>query len=399
VVGDALYIVGGSDDGGPLGSVERASIDADGTLSSFATVAGVALTTARAAHTSVVAGNSLYIIGGDDGVAMSSVERASLDAGGALSGFGAVSGVTLATPRAQHATVVAGDSLYLIGGFNGGTLDSVERATIGADGALSSFVTVPGLVLAQARYGHSAAVIGSTLYVIGGSYGFPVLGSVEQTTIGADGSLSGFVTVPGVVLVTPRNGHTSVVVGDALYVLGGSDATGTAIDSVERATINADGSLSTFATVAGGALASARDGHSSAVIGDSLFVAGGLDTGGNLVTALERATINTDGSLSSFATVASVDLATPRYLQSSVVAGSSLYIVGGSQGAGEILDSVEQANISTADGSLSGFTLVPGSTLVTSRQNHSNVVLGNMLYVLGGWNGAYVGSVERAILQ
>ena len=45
--------------------------------------------------------------------------------------------------------------------------------------------------------------------------------SVERATINADGSLGAFSIVPDVALVTARGDHTTVVIGDWLYVLGG----------------------------------------------------------------------------------------------------------------------------------------------------------------------------------
>jgi Kelch motif len=66
--------------------------------------------------------------------------------------------------------------------------------------------------------------------------------------LNADGSLGPFALVPGVTLVTPRSGHTGARIGNYLYVFGGRNALGYP-DSIERALINIDGSLSMFTAV------------------------------------------------------------------------------------------------------------------------------------------------------
>src|SRR6185369_5521969 len=65
VVKDAVYVVGGSGTDGALNSVERAAINADGTIRTFTLVADVTLTEARARHTATVIGSSLFVIGGE----------------------------------------------------------------------------------------------------------------------------------------------------------------------------------------------------------------------------------------------------------------------------------------------------------------------------------------------
>jgi hypothetical protein len=143
---------------------------------------------------------------------------------------------------------VIGRWRYLVGGTAGTTaLASVERAPINPGGTLGTF-TDAGVSLVTLRRGHTAVVIGPWLYVIGGARAAGTLGTVERAAIAADGTLGAFATVSGVDLVAVREHHTSVVIQSYLYMTGGDGPGDT--DTIERATIAADGSLGDFATVA-----------------------------------------------------------------------------------------------------------------------------------------------------
>src|SRR5690606_14307 len=89
------------------------------------------LAIARSNATSAVVKGYLYVLGGDsNGTPLSSIERAVINADGSLGTFSAVP-VALVTPRASHQTMLAGDYLYVLGGYgSSGSLASVERALI-----------------------------------------------------------------------------------------------------------------------------------------------------------------------------------------------------------------------------------------------------------------------------
>jgi len=278
--GDYLYVLGG--DAG--GSAERASTTGD-SLGGFAS--SVVLRKAKDRHASVVIGNHVYVLGGEAGNELDSVEVATVDQG-TLGPFDVVPGVHLVHARRDFSVAVVGNYLYVFGGYEAmdGELDSVERATIHPDGSLGSFAVVSDVSLASRHDGHTSVVIGRYVYILGG-YSNDVLPDVEQATINADdGTLSRFSKVAA--LQAKRVGHTSVVLGNRLYVIGGLGDS--KLGSVEVAAITGDGQLGSFAMAPGAALQTARDGHTSALVGDSLYVMGGNGMGGNLNT-VERATI------------------------------------------------------------------------------------------------------------
>jgi len=206
VVGSHLYVIGGAGGAGALDSVEQANINADGSLSGFAPTAGLRLVSPRRGHTAFVASNYLYVVGGSNTETLDSVERAQIDTAGALGPLAQLPDVRLAMSRRDHAMVVVGNGVYVIGGSNGSPMASLERATIKADGLLENFELVPDVQLATARYGHTATVIGDSVFVVGGTGPSGVIGDVERSRIGSDGRLGPFTSVPGISLSAARWG-------------------------------------------------------------------------------------------------------------------------------------------------------------------------------------------------
>ena len=283
VIKNWLYVIGGVDSGGgALNSIERAAINADGTVDGFELIGDIALTQARSGHTNIVVGNSLYIIGGaGGGGATSSVERSAINADGSLGNFAAVPAAALTTARSGHTISIIGDAVYAMGGARSGgaKLAGIERATIQPDGSLGAFRGID-TNLTQPRSGHTAEVVGDALYVVGGDSGSGPIGSVERAVIRGDGSLGPF-EVTGSVLTSPRSDHGSAVIGGALYVIGGSTSAGIS-RNVERAPIDASGGLGPFAAVSTTTLSAVRSGPAIASVGNMLYAIGGRGLSGPL---------------------------------------------------------------------------------------------------------------------
>jgi hypothetical protein len=275
VVGSNVYLLGGQGTEnnvfGAMRSVESAVVQADGSLATFAE-SSTPLSTARHGHAAVVVvGNanqrSVYVIGGSVASGQSdvtSVERSSVGPGGVLAGFANAAGVTLVTARNGHTATVVGKRVYVVGGYSSNTgayLSSVESATIASDGSLGTFSTVSGVVVGGLSLGtgrgyHTAAVIGRYLYVFGGATGplnnTTMLSTIERAPINPDDTLGPFAQVPNFQL--GRGEHATEIVGSSLYVIGGCvflPGRVQAVDKVERATVNADGSLGPFEQLPG----------------------------------------------------------------------------------------------------------------------------------------------------
>jgi N-acetylneuraminic acid mutarotase len=385
-----LYVVGGADGAGALNSVERAGINADGTIESFDVVDGATLVEARAGHTSVVIGDSLYVIGGSGtSGASASIERARINDDGSLGSFTLVPGVALTTARSGHTSALIGNAVYVIGGTrsDGTKLGSIERAIIESDGSLGTFTSVDA-ILALPRSGHTTELVGNALYVIGGDPGGgSPSGSVERATVGGDGTLGAFMPA-GTALVSPRSGHRSVILGSAMYVFGGSTSGGVTRE-IERAPINASGSLGGFAVAPGTALSIPRTSQSTATVGNMLYTIGGRGTG-SAVQSTERASLNADSAIDSFVT-SQVALVLPRGHHTTTVIRDAIYVIGRSGDA----NTVERGTL-LPDGTIAGFATAGGVALDTNRSSHTTAVLRHGLYVIGGSGTDALATVERA---
>lgn len=446
VIDSQLYVLGGQDTDGALeGTIERASIQTDGSLGAFEVVPGATLQSLNAAighalvlgdaiyipedqtldgsgsahpieiapitagelgalsvsdqlstrtccYAAVPAGNQVYFVGGADDVSVT----ASRSIRGSIQRSGALAKATAAVQqthggRGFGVAAVVGDRLYEIGGFDGASLATIQEAQIGG-GELGAFSASPR-TLNTARHRAAIAVIGNSVFVIGGSNrmtptsGTTGLASIERADLQPDGSLGAF-SMSGQ-LTSARSSHSAIALGGFLYVLGGG------VTSVERAPIT-NGSLGAFAVVPG-VTTQGRSMTGVAVIRDFVYLFGGGE-GASALSSIERAPIAADGTLGTFSAVGS-QLTTPRGAPTIAVIGDAVFVIGGVNQTG-VLASVERAQINP-DGSLSSFAVVPGVTLIVARVAQTAAIVGNALWVVGGdFNGVAVpATVERMELR
>ena len=297
-------------------------------------------------------------------------------------------------------------SVYLFGGqdANQNAVATVQRAPINADGTLGAF-TNAGISISSARVSSFAASTSGFVYVTGGGTVDPLLGTltggntVDGAAINPDGTLGAF-TNNGTPLTTARDSHVAITVKNFLYVIGGEDINGTPLASVERAPINANGSIGAFSAFS--SLSIPRTGPTAILTSNFLYVIGGGGAGTAIFTSIERATVGSDGTLGAFSD-AGIDLQTSRFGATTTMIGNDVYEVGGETipgdaGPGVFLTTVEHATVS--GGTLSGFNLMSGVTLATGRDGHGAAVTGNSLFIIGGFNGtAALPSIERGLLQ
>lgn len=291
VIGNWLYVVGGADTEGQMGSVERAPIRAGGELGEFR-MAATALRVPRDCHASLTVGNWLYVFGGDQRGSLDSVERAPIRAGGDLGDF-QMAGTRLAVARDEHTATRIGRYVYVIGGIRGPVqLNSVERAEVLPDGRLGPFSLYKQSLTAN-RYGHWVVVNGDHLYVVAGLSDNGDAGQVERAQILPDGELGPFMRIASR-LRERRDSPIAIGVDGWLYVIAGAreNAMHLKMTSIEAAPF-AGKSLGGF--VSGGALREGRDYHTVNRVGNWIYAIAGEKTNGGAIGSVERARVPSTG--------------------------------------------------------------------------------------------------------
>ncbi len=234
-----LYVIGGTPTGGGmLNDVQFAPINSDGSLGGWQNT--TSFTTGRLCHSSVVYNGYLYIIQGfyaSAAAPLTDVQFAKFNPDGSLGAW--QSTTTFSPARWGLKSIAYNGHLYSMGGsnWNGSyyTLSDVKYASTNADGTLNSWQDAAPLI--QSLDGPSLVAYNGFLIVAGGGH-TPVGGmsDVTYSMIGANGSLGPWHnTTP---LNSPRSAFGSVEYGGYLYVIGGQDNFGHALDDVQYAKIN-----------------------------------------------------------------------------------------------------------------------------------------------------------------
>lgn len=240
-----VYAAGGGKDangGTLLRSVERAPILADGGLGPWQREEH-ALRLPRRCAKLVVMGQYLYALGGYSGALLASVERAPIQADGSL-GEWALLDAPLTIPRYIHGAAHSATHVYIVGGHaqqGGGGETAVEWRAMDSN---SDAPWRDAAALRHGRYGLSLVSHAARLYAMGGLSGATFYDVIETSAIGADGAPGPWqATTP---LPLPLADFGALVQGDRLYVIGGTNQDGY-FNTVFSATFDADGKLNTMA--------------------------------------------------------------------------------------------------------------------------------------------------------
>ena len=221
-----VYAVGGGN--GPNGShllrsVERARILPEGGLGPWKKEKHALVSPRRCAKLAI-AGRYIYALGGYSGALLDTVERAEILPDGSL-GKWTLEPQHLTLPRYVHAVTQTNGAMFAIGGHalsQATGQPEVEWATLNAGGAPLQWRQAPPL--ATGRYGLSAITHGAHVYAIGGINNLVYLDSIEKTSVAADGALQSWqATTP---LPASRPDAGVVIYKDWVYLLGGTNASG-----------------------------------------------------------------------------------------------------------------------------------------------------------------------------
>ena len=240
-----IYVLGGGT--GPLGSdntptalVERARVRNDGRLGPWRRQAY--MTTPRRGLKVVVNRGRLYAIGGYNGTFLRSVEHADMDAAGNITGW-TLEAEQSVLERYIHAAAVWRDHVYLLGGHvhNPVKMDygDVESAVIRPNGDIAPW-EIERSMLQVPRFVASAFAMGGYLYMVGGHNEIRRLRSVEFAKIRRNGHVDAWrYAAP---LRLERSATALAVVGNTVYVLGGM-GNDRVLNEVEMARRGDDGRL------------------------------------------------------------------------------------------------------------------------------------------------------------
>jgi len=251
------------------------------------------------------------------------------------------------------------------------------------------------------RAGVAAVAVGRRIYAIGGGEfskkGLEIFKTVEYSDILPDGSLGPWkYSAP---LTMPRVYPVAVISGDYIYVMGGETLdkiyTGAKkqkapklLKSVERARINADGTLGKW-TLEKVKMHFPRRGGVVFALDGWLYAGGGF--GGDFLNDVERAPIKADGSLGKWEDDSFFNH--DRYISGFARKGRRLYVMGGHINSPErAMASVETA-LARPDGTLTEWTET--SPLYTRRFLNTALVSGDNLYAFAGHNTINLTSVEK----
>lgn len=179
---------------------------------------------------------------------------------------------------------------------------------------------------------------------------------------------------------TPRRALAAVAAHGHMYVIGGVDAQGHYVSTVEYAPIGANGELGPWQATS--SLNQGRFYLAAVVTGRYIFALGGgsgaIGEDNRPVATVERATILDDGTLSPWTIQTGLRL--PRRGLKALSIGDHIYAIGGYSGV--FLKSTEHAQVQP-DGTLGPWQVDPQQSLL-DRYIHSVARDGRRIYLLGG---------------
>ncbi len=466
VAGGNIYVVGGNDGTNNQTTVYWAKFDTnnndidspnpgDGACANWCTNSDYDLPAARRGLSLVAYNGYLYAIGGTDSScsgalnACSTVYVAKLGANGEPSLWHPsdtneanwvywYSDTALSTERRYAAAVAFNNRMYLLGGQTNADstgVTTVETADIKPTGTLTTWTTSGMTALPSERFGHTAHVYNSYLYLVGGNEGGTLKNTVDYIKIQSDGTLVSAWT-PTNDFSTARmswGGGFSAIWGAYLYVIGGCsavDAEGECTSGgitggglIELASINADGSLAFWGSISN--ITHSRIGYGLVAWRNTLYSIGGC-TAQNTTTGACTTTIltthygivNDAGDASTVATsvnnsTAPCNDAEPsdcnlpgtsyigNMMTSTAIMNGYLYIIGGCTNNGCTTTSGNTIySAISSDGSLKVPASCPGGSIVDSYCVDSTdpisggiaaagtTVFGGRIYVVGGQDGS-----------
>jgi len=274
----------------------------------------------------IVTNNRVYLLGGrlnNTSTSTSTIYTAPINPNGTLGAWAA--GAPLPVVISHSQAIVTNNRIYLLGGWNGGTsLNTVYTAPINANGTLGAWVT--GAPLPIVIYAAQTIVTNNRVYLLGGRNDVTYLSTVYTAPINANGTLGAWVNstpLPGAIAYSQ-----AIVTNNRVYLLGGVTNNGVFSSTVYTASINIDGTLSTWTI---NAPLPVTISHSQAIVTNNrVYLLGGYNNSGDL-SAVYTAPINADGTLGAWVINTSI-LPTTLSATQAIITSSRVYLLGGYDG-------------------------------------------------------------------
>jgi N-acetylneuraminic acid mutarotase len=335
---------------------------------------GGAFTTLRSGLATVAYNGYMYILGGyaSTGSNQNDVQYAAINSStGTIGAWSTTS--SFANGRGGLDAVAYNGYMYILGGYDGSTnYNDVQYAAINSNGTLGTWAATASFT--TGRRSPVAAVYNGYVYLAGGQNGTNYYNDVQYAPVNADGTLGSWATTSS--FTTNRYSPGMAAYNGYLYVLGGYNSTNGLLSDVQYASINSDGTLGSWATTT--SLTSTRDSFGVAVYNGYIYVMGGYT--GSYATTVQYAAINATGTLGSWATTSS--FTTGRYGLAGAAYNGYLYLMGGTNDTNYYNDT-QYAKVDPA-GQPQAWATDSTHTISAARALSCAVAYNGWLYDLGG---------------
>lgn len=422
-----LYIFGGCTAGSGVGcnagamtqSVYKCNLGNDGAVSGCSTANQLQIGTVPGAsgvglalHAGTVYAGYIYLVGGaapglND---LQTIRYAKFDNNNnvvAASGSGWVeptdsngNPVLMSTGRQRGTAFGYNGYLYAVGGYNasgGGLLSDIQFAKINvSNGSLEQF-DISAVTINQ-RWGLSVPVSNSYAYIIGGC----TVGNSPSCTDRTDmiqtfqiynndsGAPANYSSAANL-FPMDRFGVSATVNNGYVYLAGGCVGDldcNNAANTVEYAALNTDGSVGTWTTTA--SLPADRVYGQLEQAGGTLYYIGGQDDAKTPQSTIYYATPGIDGSIGAWSTASggigdtASTAATARTQFGATTWNDRIYILGGYNSSNGSTDTVFVSPQLTAGGNIPADSWTTSTAFNVARNGATAIAYANNLYVLGG---------------
>ena len=295
----------------------------------------------------------------------------------------------LPDPLYDNTAIRWAEWIYVIGGVqsNASSSNFIYRGTVGTDGNILAWT--PVTPMPKPRELHASVIRNNFLYIIGGNeFPYSPKTTVFMTHLLPDGTLDTWNSLPG--LPQPLMGHSAVVVGDFIYVLGGQDGSMNRKATVYMARIDyATGGISPWETTTSLPTGLALSG--AIAWKDRIYLVGGIDGTGTIRQSVFYSTVSTNGSLGPWQVA---DVLPQGLITAGVSVKSGLIFVTGGMNTSFTTNSSVFTIPINADGSVST-TNFYGYLPQPFRAGASVIHFKKRLYVIGGQGDSSVDSYKN----